>query len=408
MSQRGTPRPPPPPRRREDSPRNQRQDRRQQDPYGSPNHARTRSRSPYTERRQQKQDTPGSSSNMNSQGWPKDQPFPKEWTMNEDHWDINENYKMTLPKRVVSNAFSKKNNTENVNIMTLPLYKVLRNGPMDYGMRLVANARFVKFEPMKSLKESFIIGQILWRMRARDKNNASLPVIDIDGIAIEIAKTKKLPFGTNEEKKKIYNIIADTMADAVHKMNPVHEQSKMLKELEILKKENARLKATTSTHTATQAKPKAKIQARLAQPVLPSVDEEEDPPYSEDEQPAEVENIDDDGQNQEPDDQEDPLINFRRGQHQERYLGQNAPTAATKTALKAWYTKGNFKLTEAKWKMAQKHASSLQEELYQLGEDDQQEIPRIAIDWGLPVQTTAKLSLTDLTRIIGFAQYLTK
>jgi len=58
--------------------------------------------------------------------------------------------------------------------------------------------------------------------------------------------------------------------------------------------------------------------------------------------------------------------------------------------------------------MAQKHASSLQEELYQLGEDDQQEIPRIAIDWGLPVQTTAKLSLTEITRIIGFAQYLTK
>ena len=58
--------------------------------------------------------------------------------------------------------------------------------------------------------------------------------------------------------------------------------------------------------------------------------------------------------------------------------------------------------------MAQKHASSLQEELYHLGEDDQQEIPRIAIDWGLPVQTTAKLSLTELTGIIGFAQYLTK
>ena len=67
----------------------------------------------------------------------------------------------------------------------------------------------VRRGPMKSMKESFIIGQILWRMRARDKNNASLPVIDIDGIAIEIAKTKKLPFGTNEEKKKVYSIIAD-------------------------------------------------------------------------------------------------------------------------------------------------------------------------------------------------------
>ena len=99
---------------------------------------------------------------------------------------------------------------------------------MDYGMRLVANARFVKFEPMKSVKESFIVGQILWRLRARDKNNASLPVIDIDGIAVEIAKTRKLPFGTNDEKKKVYNIIADVMADAVQKMNPVHEQSKML------------------------------------------------------------------------------------------------------------------------------------------------------------------------------------
>ena len=173
---------------------------------------------------------------------------------------------MTLPKKVVSNAFSKKNNTENANIMTLPLYKVLRNGPMDYGMRLVANARFVKFEPMKSMKESFIIGQILWRMRAREKNNASLPVIDIDGIAIEIAKTKKLPFGTNEEKKKVYSIIADAMADAVHKMNPVHEQSKMLIELELPKKENARLKATPSPLASTPAKPRAKSQARRTIP----------------------------------------------------------------------------------------------------------------------------------------------
>ena len=151
------------------------------------------------------------------------------------------------------------------------------------------------------------------------------------------------------------------------------------------------------------------MQARLAQPVLPAVNEEEDDiADTEDEAPAEVENIDDDDKDQEPDDQEDPLINFRRGQHQERYLGQNAPAAATKSALKNWFTKENFKLTEAKWKMAQKHASSLQEELYQLSEDDQQEIPRIAIDWGLPVQTAAKLSLVDTTRIIGFAQFLTK
>ena len=97
-----------------------------------------------------------------------------------------------------------------------------------------------------------------------------------------------------------------------------------------------------------------------------------------------MENIDDDDHNQDADEQEDPLLNFRRGKHQERFLGQNAPAAATKTALKAWYTKDNFKLTEPKWKMAQKHASSLQDEFYHLSEDDQQEIAQLAIDWASP------------------------
>jgi len=58
--------------------------------------------------------------------------------------------------------------------------------------------------------------------------------------------------------------------------------------------------------------------------------------------------------------------------------------------------------------MAQKHASSLQDEFYHLSEDDQQEIAQIAIDWGLPIQTAAKLSHVEMARMVSFAQYLTK
>ena len=133
-------------------------------------------------------------------GWPQGITVPKEFNIDEDHWDSNFKYKMTLPKKIINTPWTKKNKLEDLNILQIALFQVLHAGVDSYGLRLLANGRYAQFEVMKSYKESCLTQALLEQLRLRDPNNSAFALIDVDAIAANVAKQEKVSFATPAEK----------------------------------------------------------------------------------------------------------------------------------------------------------------------------------------------------------------
>lgn len=63
-------------------------------------------------------------------------------------------------------------------------------------MRLVANAKYVVFEPAQSLAEHYLISNMLWGVRKK-----SLP--DLKAIGAEFARDNNLPYMTNMQARDV-------------------------------------------------------------------------------------------------------------------------------------------------------------------------------------------------------------
>ena len=347
-----TPRPPPPPRRT------------------------SRSRSPRRTSRREEW-SPPVRSRPQARGWPEGVPQPQSFQPDQDHWDTNYKWRMPLPKRIVDTPWTKKACLSGHSIYSVPLHALLHDGVENYAFRLLANGRYANFEVLKSYKESCIIQTLLEEFRKRDPHNPALPVIDLEGMANQIATEKKMKFATPKEKKAVYTELGQQLAAKIMEMNPVSKDSDIIKELERLKKENAKLKNSTQ-----EKKPKSKK--------LP-VQQEED----QDEVPEEEE-----------EDQEDPWINFRRGHKQKSILSDKAPAAASKAAVDKFITKENLGLTAPKYKAMLAHIETKKNEFEDMQMIEQGELSHIAVQWGLPVKIAAKMADSDLIRVIAAAQYI--
>ena len=386
--------PPPPPRRGRS--RSRSMDRNQK---------KTSVQSPYRDRpKTRAPPTPSPSSKRNSTGWPADVKMPTDFQPDADHYDVRNQYKMAYPKKVVESPWTKKQGFAGMNVFAIPLHAVLKDGPADYAMRLLANGRYTNFEVCKSFKESIFIQALLKELRQRDPNNPALPVIDLDGITANIAKEKSLPNNTGVEKKHVMNILAKKVANYIKDMNPINNESEILKQLEELKKENAKLRLNKNTMPVQDKRAKTSASKKEAKKPLPTEDEDDqeepEPQANQEEQQGDQED--------EQDDSEDALINFRRGPKQSKFLQTNAPTTTGKSAMTKFTDHKNLGITLAKHKTMMTNIQSRKGEFEDLPVQERGQLPAIAVDWGLPVSVAAKLNHQELVTTIAVAQFMAK
>ena len=307
------PNPPPPPPRPEGHRTDNNYTRRR---------SRSRSRSPTRE-------TYNARTYRFSPKKPYDVKIPDTFKACEDFIDSNEVWKMPLPRFVEKSEWTSKQTLAGMDLCKVPVYKVINNGIASYAMRLLGNGRYVQFEACRSFRESCFIQAILTELRAKESENSLTYKIDLDSIAESIAKEKGWSFKIGTDKKKAYAEVALRVSDYLQTMAPVNNSASILKEMEDLKKENARLKNAQMKAPSTSKASSSKDQPGKPLPAESSSEEEVDPGDQEESQKKKPKNL----KSQKKAEQTIPEMDFTtfdKTALQEPWLGSHFPKSTAK------------------------------------------------------------------------------
>ena len=172
--------------------------------------------------------------------------LPDTFEPTHDFYDKKELWKMPLPKCIEKTEWTTKQGLAGKDIANIKLHQILNNGMSSYAIRLLANGRYIQLETCRSFRESVIMQTLINLLREKESDNAIGSKIDVEAIAQGIATEKGWPFKAGTDKKKAYVEIATRMATYLQTMAPITGTNVILKELEALKKENARLRNNNS------------------------------------------------------------------------------------------------------------------------------------------------------------------
>ena len=322
--------------------------------------------------------------------------LPDSFNSSDLCWDTNEIYGLNLPRYIATTAWSTKQGLAGKAIEALSVLDTTYDGPNSYGLRLLASGRYTSLEFTRSFKESCIIQHCLQLMRARQEGNKSAPIIDIDHIAEHLARQKGMAFNLPVEKKAIYNMIADTMIDALKTLSPIKAEDALRATIEKLEKENARLRvnspAPSSSHqSASKPAGKNNIKAALAKGAaqLPV---------------AEVNTLDDEIPVEEEVPEPGALEKYKKNSSRQ-FLALQCPASKSTKDFNAFANA--LKLNGPRKKALDKSIESALAFLRTLDNNDKAQLDSIAVEWGLPVKIAATMDATILMKTIAVAKFMT-
>ena len=89
-------------------------------------------------------------------------PFlPQSWNSTSSEYDSNREYGLNLPRKVLSNRFTRELNIDGMDIMDVRLSQVTTGGTVNWGLRSLANGRHTVFESFKSRQEAIMAGTLM-------------------------------------------------------------------------------------------------------------------------------------------------------------------------------------------------------------------------------------------------------
>ena len=91
---------------------------------------------------------------------------PKTWKQTSHEWDSNRVYGLTLPKIVGSNRLTREQGIAGMDIMDVPLHKVIAGGNNNWALRQVAHGRTVQWENFRSRQEAIFCGVLMRGLRS--------------------------------------------------------------------------------------------------------------------------------------------------------------------------------------------------------------------------------------------------
>ena len=171
--------------------------------------------------------------------------MPRTWQQTAHEWVSNRVYGLALPKIVVSNRLTRDQGTSGMNIMDVPLCKVISGGVNNWALRQVAHGRTVQWENFRSRQEAIFCGVLMRALRSDQAEQEGT-----DFVTVLNAFQKKLyPASDLQDWTARYNAIKKLAEDVVkefRKKAPVQANQTLLTRLQKLESENARLKGQAS------------------------------------------------------------------------------------------------------------------------------------------------------------------
>ena len=164
---------------------------------------------------------------------------PSSWNSSDTHWDTKTEYGLNFPKRVESTQFSRRQNLAGQEITQVKLVDVVQSGISNWGLRLVANGRFVSCEFFRNRVEA-TFATALFREMSKQKDT-----LDFNKLLGVFTPQSQDPQEWDTKMTSIKGLVQSTLTlDHFRTLCPQDSQQAILEELEKLKAEKAALKAS--------------------------------------------------------------------------------------------------------------------------------------------------------------------
>lgn len=303
----------------------------------------------------------------------------EKWNPSSSHFDTNQVYGLSFPRQVESTQWSRKFKVAGFAIADIKLVQMMTNGLQNWGLRLLANGRYVTFELFRNRTEAMLASAISKELYQQKDQ------IDLNKVLAHFAPNGTDPNDWNQRQDLINQLAKKIVGDFKQYM-PVDQQQLMMDELERLKAENARLNQLHSGTSGGNPTPLAK--AFAASPKDPK--DPKDPNDAGSPLPTVP-------------DEFDPLEQYRRPKKSRAVFGYLSPDDGSKTKINQWIKKNVPKSDQA---TVETLASELQKEIQDMSEGDRPNLEAVLADWGLSSQVLSKMSMDSQFRLLAAVQYV--
>ena len=327
--------------------------------------------------------------------------LPSQWQSTSSHYDTSVLYGLSLPHHIESTQWSRKVGLMGQDLSSVRVIDVIPNGIANYGMRLLANGRYVTFELFRTrldaLMASTLVKEIYHRKDTFDLNKLISQFVPEDA-----------DVNAWDQKCAAVQKLSTHILDHLQTLMPVDQQTDLLKQMEALRAENARLKGEqvdttlsdkndqpgsvcpaksgsipamfgkqTSTSN-TEGSSSAQIAAMKATPTprLPAPEIElPAPPFSE----------------------------YRRPSDKPPYYGTNPPVDHTKGKITQWIKRFIPKDQQSE---VETLTTKIKEEYQSLTAGERPSLDPILTDWGLTSTLLAKANMDAQFRLLAAVQFV--
>ena len=144
-------------------------------------------------------------------------------------------YNYTLPRRVVTNAYTREQGIADRNLQELRLIEFLHGKQANWALRPIAHGKPAFFEMFRSRGDAIFASQLL---RAIKDN----PAVDINSILVQL-NGGPLELSDWKARQILTKTLIDKLVAHVQGMMPTNPSVDLQRRLEALERENAALKA---------------------------------------------------------------------------------------------------------------------------------------------------------------------
>ena len=341
-------------------------------------------RSPSPRRRDSRGRAPNRRDHRVPQGEDASQ-YPRTWQSTSSHYDTNKEYGLPFPRMIESTQWSRKHQIAGLPVDQIRVVDMVPKGIQNYGLRLVANGRYVAFEMFRTRLDA-LIASTLFKELYRQKDS-----IDVCKVLGHFSSSDS---DLNEwtVKQEAVQAMCENIVTHLKQFMPQESDQALLNQIEELRRQNAELTAQCKSQTENPPNPPSAPSAKAAGIGSFFAPSSSAPPA-----PAKA------APSAPPSSKPRVFEQFRRPEDKPPAFGTQPPEGYGKAKIDAWIRKFVPKPKQAE---VDTLCRDMIDEYKTCEVGDQPNLESILTDWGLTSQILSKASIENQIRLLAAVQHV--